>query len=87
LSTPSAPAINNSNIPPDVLTSQSNDILLFEPRVNRSSIIFQKITTNTNVNTYCDEPSEDSIIVDRYKIAYDIQYDLLLSQQITETQT
>jgi len=70
LSTPSAPAVNNSNIPPNVLTSQSNDILLFEnqfePRVNCSSNNISEITTNTNVNTYCDKPSEDSIIVDRY---------------------
>lgn len=86
LSTPSAPAVNNSNVPPNVLTSQSNDILLFEhqfePRVNCSSNNISEITTNTN--TYCDKPSEDSIIVDHHKIANDIQDDLLLSQQITE---
>jgi len=40
LSTPSAPGVNNSNIPPNVLASQSYDILFFEhqfePRVNYS---------------------------------------------------
>jgi len=88
LSTPSAPAVNNSNLPPNVLASQSNDILLFEhqfePRVNGSSNNISKITTNTNVNTYCDKPPEDSIIVVRYKIANDIQDDLLLSQQTVD---